>query len=144
MFRLYSSILISAILFSNCQSESESTPVEAEKPLTQKDLSGMYKGYKVFNKSTEDSSEVSLQLNWISDNKMKLEEITPYNYTTQIEMDGFDFVYDRGIGEDECGATSLTGTGNFKGTQLYLIETIKCVNGNGPDKFMEYRVKKIQ
>jgi hypothetical protein len=144
MLKLFAGILFSLVLFTNCKKESEKEPVVKVPEITEKSLIGTYKGYKFFNKSSNDSLAVTMKVDWVSDKKMNIEEITPFNNIKKIELTGFDFTYDRGVGEDDCGRITMTGSGNFKGTGLYLIETIKCTKANGPDKFVEYKVTKTQ
>jgi hypothetical protein len=144
MLKRYAGILFCLALCTNCKKEAEKEPVVKEPEITEKSLTGTYEGYKFFNKSYKDSLAVTMKVEWISDKKMNIEEITPFKHIKQIELTGFDFTYDRGIGEDDCGRITMTGAGNFKGTSLYVIETIKCTKANRPDKFVEYKVTKTQ
>ncbi len=143
MLKLCSILLWCLFFLAGCKKESDVSQPVVDEQIAKKALSGTYKGYKHFNKSGEDSLAVTIKLEWTSDDKMKLEEIAPFNHVKHIVLNGMEFSYDRGIGEDDCGAITMTGTGSINGTRLYAIETIKCVKGNGPDKFVEYRVTKI-
>jgi hypothetical protein len=137
-------ILLCCLFFmAGCKKGSDVSEPALDDQIAKKALSGTYKGYKHFNKSGGDSLAVTIKLEWVGDNKMNLEEIAPFNHIKHIVLNGMEFSYDRGIGEDDCGIITMTGTGNINGTRLYVIETIKCIKGNGPDKFVEYRVTKI-
>ncbi len=144
MLKLCAGIMLCLVLCTGCKKEAEKEPVVKEPELTEKSLVGTYKGYKFFNKSYKDSLAVTMKVEWVSDQKMNIEEITPFNHVKQIELTGFNFTYDRGVGEDDCGRITMTGTGNFKGTSLYVIETIKCTRTERPDKYVEYKVTKTQ
>ncbi|WP_439554830.1 hypothetical protein [Dyadobacter sp.] len=142
MLKTCLALLISVFLILSCKKSEEKAEPAREQP-GDTELAGTYQGYKFFNKSRKDSLAVTMKASWVAERKLDLEEVTPFNHTKQLEMNGTDFTYDRGTGEDGCGRISMKGTGNFKGKQLYLIETISCVRGNGPDQFVEYRVTKI-
>ncbi|WP_031525731.1 hypothetical protein [Dyadobacter crusticola] len=142
MLKTCLALLFSVFLMISCKKSEDKTEPAQEQP-GDNDLTGTYQGYKFFNKSRKDSLAVTMKVSRIAEQKLDLEEITPFNHIKHLEMNGADFTYDRGTGEDGCGRISMKGTGNFKGKQLYLIETITCVRGNGPDKFVEYRVTKI-
>lgn len=105
-------------------------------------LTGNYAGYKTINKSTTDSVAVSLKIEQTIDTKLTIIEITPFPHTISVELSGLKFTYDRGMGEDACGATRMTGNGYFKGGNLYFMETTTCVKANSPDEYVEYRVSK--
>ena len=132
-------LLLSVLALANCNKKTD-TPVEPA--IVAQDLSGTYDGYKHFNKSTLDSTPVSLKLTKISESEMSIEEIKPFNHTMLIKLTGLNFVYNGGNGESQCGIIKTDGRGNFTGKNLYLLSTTKCVQGNGPDVFIEYRAVK--
>lgn len=140
MSKLYLPLLFCVLLFSQCDPTPEEPTSDGSEQ--EKNLAGNYEGFKVFDKSGEDSTAVSLKLEWVSEHAMKLEEVSPFQHVKDLRLSGMDFTYDRGIGEDDCGVITMTGTGKFNGTHLYVIETIRCVKNNGPDKIIEYRVTK--
>ena len=142
MNKSFAAILFLMVLVTGCKKNSENNP-PTERSFTEKELSGTYEGYKFFNKSDRDSLAVTIKVDWVSNNKLALEEIKPFKHTKQLQMTGMDFIFDRGTGEDECGRISMKGTGRFEGSELYVIETITCIKGNAPDKFVEYHVSKI-
>src|SRR5690242_16209475 len=102
MLKIYLPFLFCFFLFSQCQSAGDEEPASGEID-SEKGLTGEYEGFKVFDKSSTDSLQVSLKLDWISEHEMKLEELKPFNHIKQIRMNGMEFTYDRGIGEDDCG-----------------------------------------
>lgn len=144
MLKLYFVLLLASVLFfTSCKKDPENSPPVIGEEYPEKKLAGTYEGYKFFNKSKTDSLPVTLEVEWISDKNLHIEEITPFKNVKEVKMNGMNFTYDRGLGEDDCGRISMTGTGTFKGTSLYVIETSTCVRGNGKEKFVEYLVKKI-
>jgi len=132
-------ILLSVLALANCNKKTD-TPIQPA--IIAQDLTGTYEGYKHFNKSTVDSIPVSLKLTKISESEMAIEEIKPFNHTMRIKLTGLNFVYNGGTGESQCGVIKTDGTGNFSGGKLYLLSTTRCVEGNGPDVFIEYRAIK--
>ena len=141
MLKTCPALLLLLFFLVNCKKSDDNTK-PAEKVDAEKELSGTYQGYKFFNKSKKDSLAVTVKVSRVTDNKLDLEEITPFNHTKQLELNGMNFTYDRGTGEDDCGRISMKGSGSFKGKNLYVIETITCTRGNAPDKFVEYHVIK--
>lgn len=136
-------ILLFVLLFGfNCKSDKDQATPEIDNELINNNLTGSYDGYKTFNKSKTDSVAVSLKIEKNSETQYILTEIKPFAHYFNIELTGSDFTYDRGTGEDDCGATRMTGNGYFKGRNLYIIETTKCVKANFPDEHVEYRVSK--
>lgn len=151
---VYSMILISVmhktnfillfvfLLIISCKSDKDPATPDPNNILINNDLTGYYNGYKTVNKSTTDSVSVSIKVEKNTETKFTITEITPFAHTLSIDMSGLNFIYDRGIGEKDCGATRMTGNGYFKGRSLYFIETTKCVKTNAPDEYVEYRVSK--
>jgi len=135
---MYIFILVGLLGLFNCKKDSDPTT----EPTLVQDLTGTYEGYKHFNKSTQDSIPILLKIARLSDSELSIEEITPFSHTMTIKLTGLNFVYDGGNGESQCGVIKTNGTGNFSGKKLYLISTTKCVQGNGPDIFIEYRATK--
>ncbi|MCE6991570.1 hypothetical protein [Dyadobacter sp. CY323] len=143
MIKSFTAVLFSIVLLCSCKKDTEQAPPVVEEKNVEKELAGTYEGFKFFNKSTKDSLAVTLKVSWVADKKLDLEEIKPFNHFKKLDLNGMDFTYDRGTGEDDCGRISMKGTGNFKGSRLYVIETITCTSGNAADKFVEYKVTKI-
>ena len=136
-------ILLFVLLFGlNCKSDKDQTIPETDNELINSDITGSYEGYKTFNKSQTDSVAVSLKVEKNSELKYTITELRPFVHYFGIDVTGLNFTYDRGSGEDDCGATRLTGNGYFKERSLYIIETTKCVKANFPDEHVEYRVSK--
>ena len=136
-------ILVFVLLFCfNCKSEQDQTNPASDNGLINNDLTGSYTGYKTFNKSRADSVAVSIKVEKNAENKYTVTEITPFAHYFVVDMAGLNFTYDRGMGEDDCGATSMTGNGYFKVPDLYIIETTRCVKANFPDEHVVYRVSK--
>jgi hypothetical protein len=142
MLKTFAALLCVLFFLISC-SKSEEKPKPVEKPAAGQELTGTYKGYKFFNKSRKDSLAVTIKIDRLAGKQLNLEEVTPFAHTKVLDMNGMDFVFDRGTGEDDCGRISMKGTGKFSGRNLYVIETITCVRGNAPDKFVEYYVTKI-
>jgi len=136
-------IVLFVLLFCfNCKSDKDQATPEDDNNLINNDLAGSYEGYKTLNKSLSDSVAVSLKVEKNSETKYTVTEITPFAHYFNIDLSGLNFTYDRGTGEDDCGATRMTGNGYFNGRKLYIIETTKCVKANFPDQHVEYRVSK--
>ncbi|WP_215233635.1 hypothetical protein [Dyadobacter linearis] len=141
MLKTCIAMLLSLFLLVNCKKADDNTQ-PTERLNADSEPSGTYQGYKFFNKSKKDSLAVTIKVSKVTDKQYNLEEVTPFNHIKQLEMNGMEFSFDRGTGEDGCGRISMKGTGNFKGNSLYVIETITCIKGNAPDKFVEYHATK--
>lgn len=136
-------ILLFVLLFCfNCKSDKDQTTPEEDNNLAGKELHGSYEGYKTLNKSLTDSVAVSIKVEKNSDTQYTVTEITPFPHYFGIQLTGLNFTYDRGTGEDDCGATRMTGSGYFKNRSMYIIETTKCIKSGYPDEIIEYRVSK--
>ena len=142
MHRTYFSLLFVFLICLSCKKGNDETPIDPDNELVNNDLTGFYDGYKTLNKSLTDSIAVSLKVEKISDVKLKIIEIKPFAHEITIDLTGLKFTYDRGLGEDDCGVTRMTGNGSFTGRYLYFIETTTCLKGNAPDEYVDYRVSK--
>lgn len=136
-------ILLFVLLFAfNCKSDKDQAAPEIDNELVNNDLTGSYEGYKTFNKSQTDSIAVSIKVEKNTETKYTVTETRPFAHYFSIDLTGLNFTYDRGTGEDDCGATKMTGNGYFKDRSLYFIETNDCIKANFPDEHVEYRVFK--
>ena len=107
---------------------------------------GTYEGYRsssLATKAATDSVRVTLLVSPVGPNQVRILQTAPNEFEYLVTMQNEHFTYDKGLGEDACGATKLTGQGYFRNGSLYLIETIECMAArNAPTRYIQFRAHK--
>ncbi|HEV7348851.1 hypothetical protein [Telluribacter sp.] len=109
---------------------------ESASPLAYSDsMDGKYRGIKIFSNSQQgnsapgDTVKVSLTITKQTNSSFGIKGIVPTEQIVTAQLGSQNrFSYDRGVGEDQCGLTTMTGEGYFRGDSLYITETIQCTS----------------
>ncbi|WP_207504795.1 hypothetical protein [Telluribacter humicola] len=143
--KIFLSCLLSVgtFIFSCNKNEADTAPISYSVP-----AGGEYQGVKIFTNANQtkatrsDSVQVSLTIGKQTGSNFTINGLMPsgQGVTAQVgNQNGFN--YDRGQGIDQCGVTSMTGEGYFRGDSLFITETIRCNTATTSEIIKTIRIK---
>ncbi|GAB2798960.1 hypothetical protein GCM10027275_50890 [Rhabdobacter roseus] len=134
------SLFVLLLLGFACKKEEEARPPGLDS------LEGTYVGYRsssLASKAATDSVQVTLTVSQLAPGQFRILQTSPNEFEYIVTMRDDQFTYDKGLGEDACGVTKLTGQGYFRHGALYLIETIQCTAAlSAPTRYIQFRAQK--
>ena len=112
---------------------------------------GTYRGVKVSSSpkqtkaTSSDTVQVSLTIGKPTGSRFTITGIVPTAQVVTAQVGNQNgFSYDRGQGIDQCGVTSMTGEGYFRGDSLFITETIRCNTATTSEVVRTIRIKAVK